>query len=176
MDPRHKHKFLQDTRKDWNGLQDEHLCNLEVEDRHNFRLLEQRILDEEYTKLCDLILNCDDKYQFAKTYQSAKNELENPRNIISPDSAPSVPPSFASAMEKSRSSIGKLQLDGMALWFWLRWGRDPHAGGLGTDLDYKHAIESVAYPKFPGCVTLLLALLSICTFTTFSVLILVRQA
>ena len=117
------HDFLEEHRKQWTPLPEEELDGLSEEHRNEIRQFEEVAINGEFAALSDIILNCTNKFQFAKTYKVLRADYR--RTVANTDLANSVfPPEVTRLIRKIALSVIERKLSDMAMWFWLQW-RDP---------------------------------------------------
>ncbi|MFO0850562.1 MAG: hypothetical protein U0871_18685 [Gemmataceae bacterium] len=138
-------EFLAKAHDRWHTLPDTALAECSDEERAVVRNLEAQLMQMEFAALADIILNCHNRFQFAKTYKALWNDfrrtLAQPGN---PNASDQVNRGVKAAMEK----IVRQKLMDMAGWFEInfadshdqrqiaagrvRWSIEVYAGKEGT--------------------------------------------
>lgn len=134
----------------WRGLPDAELAGLSDEDRFAVRQLEAQAAQLEFAALSDIILNCHDKYQFAKTYKVLRADL---RNTLAQPGNPNASEQINRAVKAAFQLIGDQKLREMAGWFLAHFAdshdmRRVQQAGMSR---IETAIEGYAGKEGAGC-------------------------
>ena len=145
--------YLDVWKKGWmEPLPEKVLKDLSQEDREKFREIEGLLLKAEFQTLADIVLNCTNKYQFAKTYKVLRRSWEKTKAEMSSASSEQMPPEIKPIMLDLCGRMMSQKWSNMDDWFSVRWGED---------------IRDYTQPA-PGCsgvvLTLCLGLLAILLF------------
>lgn len=139
--------YLQRCSDRWKPLPDEELEGLPDECKDIVRHFEAVALNGEFAAFSDIILNCTNKFQFAKTYKVLRDDYQ--RTFANASAAnPNFPPEVNRLIRKIAMSTIERKLDGMAWWFWVKWGDQK-----SSPVDFRNSIEQYTNS---GCAILFL--------------------
>ena len=111
-------EFLTKERTYWNGLPDDALVECSDEEQESIRMIEAAMIEDQFAALSDIILNCHNKHQFAKTYKVLRADIPNAvSEVTSADAPPHVRKVIRAVVEKI---LGR-KLSAMAHWFCIRF-------------------------------------------------------
>lgn len=109
-----QHEFLAMAHAQWRGLPDAALAECSGEERVVLRRWEAQASQLELGALTDIILNCHNRFQFAKTYKVLWNDL---RKTLAQPSNPNAPDHINKAMKAAMEHVVRQKLMKMAEWF-----------------------------------------------------------
>jgi hypothetical protein len=105
--------FLAKALKNWPRVPDSDLQGCNAEEVEELREFEQQIIDGEFSALTDIILNCNDRFQFAKTYKILWDDL---RKTMAFPGSPSVSACKRQAIKRIFDFCIRYKLDQMKWW------------------------------------------------------------
>ena len=107
-------EFLIHEKGKWNVIDDSLLVNCTDQEKSVIRELETTILVGELSAVDNIICNCKNRFQFAKTYKVLRDDFEK---TISNSYNPNFPKPFNDAFKLALSNVAKLKLGALARWF-----------------------------------------------------------
>jgi len=151
-------EFLERARENWPQTPDSIFADCSSEDADELRALETQIAEGEYLALADIILNCHNRFQFAKTYKTLWADL---RNTLSQPGSPDVPEPKKLAMKAIFDRAIRYKLGQMAYWFEFQFAdasdrRQVAAGKFDNAIDIYAGKEGIKAGGCAGSVLLLL--------------------
>jgi hypothetical protein len=114
-------EYLTKAQARWRGLPDAELAGLNDDERSAVRQLEAQAAQLEFAALTDIIVNCHNKYQFAKTYKVLRADL---RNTLAQPGNPKASEQVNRAMKAAFQLVGQQKLSEMAGWFLVHFADD----------------------------------------------------
>jgi hypothetical protein len=115
-------EFLAKAHARWRGLPDSALTECSEEERAVVRKLEAQAAQMEFAALTDIILNCRNRWQFAKTYKVLRADLHK---TLSQPGNPNAPAHVNRAVKAALEQVGRRKLMEMAAWFEIQFA-DSH--------------------------------------------------
>lgn len=151
-------KFLADAREKWPRVPDSTLRDCSTEEANEIREIEQLCVDGEFAALTDIILNCNNRFQFAKTYKTLWADL---RNTLADPGSPSVPAHKKQAIKAVFDCCIRYKLSQMKWWFEFEFAdasdkRQVSAGKFANAIDIYAGNEGI---KSGGCAGVVLFLI-----------------
>lgn len=108
-------EFLAEAQERWRHLPDSALSDCDDESRAFVREIEAQGAEMEFAALSDLIMNCHNKYQFAKTYKVLTEDL---RTMDSHQANfPNLPEQVGEAVKAAMKLAVEQKLSEMEYWF-----------------------------------------------------------
>ena len=152
-------KFLADAKTQWPRVPETSLAACNTEETEEIRALEEQIAAGEFAALTDIILHCNNRFQFAKTYKTLWADL---RTTLSDPGSPSVPEHKKQAIKAIFDRSIRYKLGQMALWFEFEFAdtsdrRQVSAGKFSNAIDIYAGKEGVKAAGCAGAVLLLFA-------------------
>ncbi len=114
-------EFLAKAQARWRGLPDTALAECSDEERAFVRNLEAQVAQLEFAALSDIILNCHNRWQFAKTYKVLWADLHK---TLSQSDNPNAPAHVNRAVKAALGQVVRWKLTEMAAWFEIHFADD----------------------------------------------------
>ena len=147
--PKGEREFLEDVVKGWPRLQDNELAECSVEERAFVRGMEVQVIQFSFAQVSDLVLNCHNKFQFAKSYKAIRADTQ--RNFSRGSQGnPQMPAHVNKAVRCAFVKAAERTLHSMAEWFYIRFADASDAAKANAALNcgdgnwIKVAIEQYA--------------------------------
>ena len=116
-------EFLKSKVKSWlQPFPENVLKDLSQKDREEFRKMEVLALEGEFQQLAEIIVNCTNRFQFAKTYKVLRKSHQDTNAEIR--SSKRLSPGVKNVLLKHRDLILPKKLAYMSEWFSMRWDDD----------------------------------------------------
>jgi hypothetical protein len=113
-------EFLEKARQGWPRLADADLALCNDEERALVRGMEAHAIQGVFQGLSDLVLNCQNKFQYAKTYKVLRADLR--KTFANPNLGnPQMPTHVNQAVRQAFIMAGENQLRYMAEWFYITY-------------------------------------------------------
>lgn len=124
------------------------------------------MMEGEFAALSDIILNCQNKFQFAKTYKTLRSDV--PR-CASEAASVNQPENVRSVIHAMANNVLRQKLSAMAHWFAIQFAdeRDSEQVFAGGGARIENAIE--VYAGKPGAKTGCLTMLMIVASTAATI-------
>lgn len=156
-----QHEFLEVTIKNWPRVSDSDLQGCNAEEVEELREFEQEMINKELAALTDIILNCNNGFQFAKTYKVLWADLR--KTLAFPGSS-SVPKHKRQALKRMFDCCIRYKLNQMKWWFEFNFAassdlRQVKAGKFANAIDIYAGKEGI---KSSGCATAVLFFITGC--------------
>ena len=150
-------KFLADAIEKWPRVPEAILKDCDADEAEEIRAMEEMAVDAEFAALTDIILHCNNRFEFAKTYKLLWADL---RKTLSDPGSDSVPEHKKKAMKAVFNSSIRYKLNQMKWWFEFTFAdasdqRQVSAGKFSNAIDIYAGKEGV---KAAGCATTVLLL------------------
>lgn len=159
------HEFSAERKASWRTLPDAELAGCTEDERATVRILESQAAQLEFQALTDIILNCHNKYQFAKTYKVLRADL---RRMLAQPGNPNASEHTDRVMKAAFKLVGEQKLRAMASWFLVHFAdshdmRQMERGGMSP-------IDNYAGQEGAGCAgVLVFALCTVCSLALWFV-------
>jgi len=142
--------FLERARANWPQSQESVFSKCAPDDADEVRALEMQLVEGEFIALADIVLNCRNRFQFAKTYKTLWADL---RNTLSQPGTPNVPEVKKQAIKAVFDRGIRYKLRQMAYWFEMEFAdasdrRQVAAGKFENAIDIYAGKEGL---KAGGC-------------------------
>ena len=111
-------EFLLTAKKTWRPVPDSILSECDENEREYVRTLETQGALLEFEALSDIILNCHNRFQFAKTYKVLRADLAN---ALSQPENPQLPLHVSRALKQVVENTVRQKLLDMAGWFFIHF-------------------------------------------------------
>lgn len=151
-------KFLADAKGKWPRVPESSLEGCSAEETEEIRAIEQHCIEEEFAALTDIILHCNNRFQFAKTYKTLWADL---RQTLADPGSTSVPEHKKKAIKAVFDRCVRYKLDQMKWWFEIEFAdssdrRQVSAGKFGNAIDIYAGKDGVKGGGCAGAVLLLI--------------------
>lgn len=143
-------EFLDRAQANWPTSPESVFSNCSPDDTAEVRALESQIVEGEFLALCDIIRNCRNRYQFAKTYKVLWADF---RNTLAQPGSPNVPEAKRHAIKSVFDRGIRYKLRQMADWFEIAFAdasdrRQVAAGRFENAIDIYAGKEGI---RTSGC-------------------------